>query len=95
MPLEAVFRATVWLYEGKAAWHFATLPKNLSARIRALKSGSVRVTAALGGTRWKTSIFPDTKAGAYLLPIKASVREKERVRPGEEVEIALVIDVSP
>jgi hypothetical protein len=76
------FKAAIWLYQGKAAWHFVTLPKSISQEIRVLSFdkkaawGSVRVNVTIGPTSWKTSIFPDTKAGAYLLPIKADVRKK-------------------
>jgi hypothetical protein len=78
-------RARVWLYSGPAAWHFVTLPKKQSNEIRALfgKSqhafGSLPVLATVGETSWKTSIWLDKKSGAYLLPLKADVRRKERI----------------
>lgn len=99
MPLDITFRARLWLYDGNAAWHFLTLPKAVSARIKALTAGtgkafgSVRVTATIGHTRWKTSLFPDNKAGAYLLPVKASVRAREQLRAGDTVELSLLADL--
>jgi Domain of unknown function (DUF1905) len=90
-------KAKVWLYQGKAAWHFITLPKKKSEQIRFVafdsKSawGSIRVTAKIGGTSWNTSIFPDTKSGAYLLPIKAEVRKKEKIEAGSIVAVTLEI----
>lgn len=89
------FKAAIWLYQGKAAWHFVTLPKAISQEIRVLSFdkkvawGSVRVSVTIGSTSWKTSIFPDTKAGAYLLPIKADVRKKERITAGDTVTVKL------
>ncbi len=89
------FKAKIWLYQGKAAWHFVTLPKALSQEIRVLSFdkkaawGSVRVSAAIGSTSWKTSIFPDTKAGAYLLPIKAEVRKKEKIAADDKVMLKI------
>lgn len=52
--------------------------------------GIAPVTAIIGATRWKTSIFWDRKRDAYLLPVKAAVRTKEQLREGDSPEIALV-----
>jgi len=91
-------RASVWLYPGDAsAWHFVTLPKRTSAVIRkrfadsARGWGSLPVMVTVGATRWKTSIFPDRKAGAYLLPLKADVRAKEGI--GVNDRVALSVEV--
>lgn len=92
------FEAKLWLYDGKAAWHFIMLPREQSDQIRfqAAQSksawGSVRVSAKIGATSWKTSLFPDTKAGAYLLPVKADVRKKEKIKAGDTVTVKLEID---
>jgi hypothetical protein len=92
-------RGKVWVYHGPAAWHFVTLPKKLSAEIKAItydrKSawGSVRVAATIGTTSWKSSLFPDSKAGAYLLPIKADVRKREKLAPGSSVMLILDVGV--
>lgn len=86
------FRAEVWLYPGQsAAWHFVTLPKKTSDTIRkrfdafARGWGSLRVSVTVGKTTFATSIFPDTKRGAYLLPLKAKVRKAESLGAGETV----------
>ncbi len=87
----------VWLYQGKAAWHFVTLPKKQSAAISrffgSLKRGwgSLPVVVTIGRTSWKTSIFPDSKAGAYILPLKAEVREKERIRSGDTIRFRIEV----
>lgn len=92
-------KAKVWLYDGKAAWHFVTLPQDHSDQIRFQTAqsksawGSVRVSARIGRTAWKTSLFPDSKAGAYLLPVKAEVRKKEKIKAGDTVTIMLEIDM--
>ena len=89
------FRAKLWRYNGKAVWYFLTLPKGLSAEIKALHGlggsawGSLRVNASIGSTQWKTSIFPDSKAGAYLLPVKAAVRRAEGIDDGDSVKVTL------
>jgi hypothetical protein len=100
MPLDAAFQARVWVYEGSAVWYFVTLPRDLSAQIhsqaagRFKPGGSLRVTATVGRTRWRTSIFRDRKQSAYLLPLKASVRAKEQLRPGDLVEVVLLAELA-
>jgi len=47
------------------------------------------VIATVGRTSWKTSIFPDKKRGAYLLPLKAAVRTKEKIEPGNTVAVTI------
>jgi hypothetical protein len=74
-----------------------TLPKKQSKVIRdrfgGFKRGwgSVPVRVTIGQTTWDTSIFPDRKAGAYLLPIKSAVRREEDIGAGDTV--ALVVEV--
>lgn len=91
-------KAKVWLYPGtEANWHFITIPKKESDQIKdrfghdARGWGSLPVNATIGATTWKTSIFPDKKAGAYLLPLKADVRKKEGVAVGKT--IALTVEI--
>ena len=63
------------LRDGKRPWHFATPPQAAARQIRTLQvpakpSGSIRVTAIIGNSRWKTSIFRDNKTESYFLPVK-------------------------
>jgi hypothetical protein len=89
------FDADLWLYEGDAAWHFVTLPADVSDDIEALTStvrrgfGSVRVRVTVGKTTWSTSVFPDSKRGAYVLPVKADVRRREHLSAGSQVTVGL------
>lgn len=90
-------KSKVWLYPGMAGWHFLTVPKKHSDEIKkkfganARGWGSLPVTVTIGKTSWRTSIFPDKKAGAYLLPLKAEVRRKEKLADEDEVSYTLVI----
>lgn len=90
-------RAKVWLYPGMAGWHFITLPQRQSSKIKArfgiMKRGwgSLPVIASIGKTSWKTSIFPDKKAGAYLLPLKADVRKRESIKNGDMITLSVEI----
>lgn len=95
------FRAQLWLHEGdNAAWHFLTLPGDVSDDIEARTAdqhrgfGSVRVRVTIGATTWTTSVFPDTKRGAYILPVKKDVRRSEDLAAGTGADITLeLIDV--
>lgn len=89
--------AEVWLYPGMAAWHFISVPKTMTAKIKkqyeglARGFGSLKVKAIIGKTSWKTSIFPDNKTGTYLLPLKAEVRKKENISAGKKVKFTIEI----
>lgn len=91
------FKAKVWLYEGPASWHFITLPKTLSRNIKmnfklhARGWGSLPVRVACGGSEWNTSIFPDAKADAYLLPLKADIRKKAHLAVGKLGSFTLTV----
>lgn len=92
------FKAEVWLYPGESAsWHFATVPQDLSEKFKKNHAtakrgfGSIRVTAKIGKTEWKTSLFPDKRASAYILPIKADVRRKEGIMEGDSVALSITI----
>ncbi len=86
------FSAELWEWEGKAAWFFVTLPIELSAEIREVPRmprgfGSVRVSVTIGGSTWQTSIFPDSKAKSYILPVKKAIRVAEGIEVHESVEV--------
>lgn len=91
------FSSKIWKYDGQAAWHFVSLPKILSKEIRkeffdeSAAWGSIKVIAKIGKTEWDTSIFPDTKLGCYLLPIKAKVRKLEGAEEGDRIEVSLLM----
>ena len=55
--------------------------------------GSLRVTATIGGTTWRTSVFPDAKSGAFVLPLKAEVRRREGIGAGDRVAVAVEIEL--
>ncbi len=88
----------IWLYPGEfASWHFFTIPKKESGEIKeAYKGlakgwGSLPVEVTIGKTTWTTSIFPDSKSGTYILPLKALVRRKESLFEGDTCTIRLSI----
>jgi hypothetical protein len=89
------FRAELWRYEGPDPWHFVSLPADVSDDIRmkfgarAAGFGSIKVEAAVGSTRWMTSLFPDKSRGTYLLPVKKAVRVGEDLEEGDVVGVTL------
>ncbi len=95
MRLEETFSAKLWTQDSTGAWHFVTLPTRLSKRIRVLTTGlrqpfgSFHVKARIGRTRWETSLFADQKREAFLLPVKADVRRKEKIALGDTVQVSI------
>jgi hypothetical protein len=91
------FRAELWEQAGPGGWHFLSLPHDLADDIadrfagRSQGFGSIRVTAAVGETRWSTSIFPDSRRGTYVLPVKQAVRSAEGLVAGTDVDVRLVV----
>jgi len=91
------FTGTVWLWQGNSAWHFVSLPEVIADEIADLMEGrlrgfgSVRVEVTSKGTTWRTSIFPDTKHGTYILPLKKQVRRELDISEGSPVTLTLHI----
>lgn len=92
------FQAEVWEYEGQGAWHFVTVPLDVSEVIADLSApfrrgfGSVRVSVAIGRSKWKTSVFPSSQLGLYILPVKKSVRSAEDLVDGSTADITLTLE---
>lgn len=90
------FRAETRAWDGPAAWFFAHLPTDVADDIAdAVDSrprtgfGSVRVEVTVGGSTWRTSLFPSKQAATYLLPLKRSVREAEGIHDGGTAEFTV------
>ncbi len=89
------FDAQVWEHDGPTAWFFLSLPELITDEIderfghRAAGFGSLRVEVRIGATTWRTSIFPDTKRGVFVLPIKKAVRVAEQLSDGAVTEVDL------
>ena len=90
------FEAELWLHDGEAGWHFVTLPTEVAEQVRTEAGeprgfGSVRVEVTVGGSTWRTSVFPDSRTGSFVLPVKAEVRRREDLLAGDDVRVALVV----
>lgn len=85
--------------EDMPGWNFLFMPPELSKEVRFNHKhreegwGRMKITAKIGATEWKTSIWFDTKNDTYLLPIKAEVRKKEKIDMtiGSEVKVTILI----
>lgn len=99
MSVRVHFRAELRRWQSESAWHFITVPKSVSRDIRLLSQGqrnafsSLRVIAKIGETEWRTSVFADTKSDAFLLPVKADVRRRQKIGHGDKVSVTLEIDL--
>jgi hypothetical protein len=88
------FRSRVYRWEERAtdSWYFVDVPAEESADIADRPRmprgfGSVRVEATIGGTTWRTSIFPGGER--YALPLKKAVRSAEGIEPDDEVDVRI------
>jgi hypothetical protein len=92
-----VFDAQLWIWDARRgdSWTFVSLPADASEEIRDLAGGrrrgfgSLRVRAAVGGSVWTTSIFPDSARSAYVLPIKRGIRQAEVLDAGDVVSVTV------
>ena len=97
MTQEFHFKAKVFVFPGKAAWYFTTLPVKVAEEINYFFShakrgwGSLKVSVRVGETTWMTSIFPSKKSGSFMLPLKRAVREKEHMQLGDLISFTLTL----
>lgn len=94
------FKSKVVIWAGEqGAWHFAYVPKKESAEIKKNFEkykrgwGSFRVVAKVGRTTWATSIFPDSRSNAYVLPLKSAVRKTEGIFESDTISIEIKIQI--
>jgi hypothetical protein len=93
----AEFTAELWRHTGQAAWYFVTLPHDVADDIDEITAdnrpgfGSVRVEVTVGATTWSTSLFPDTKAASFVLPVKRAVRNAEGLDDGSPVAVRIAL----
>lgn len=95
------FEAALWLWESRSdTWTFVTVPADPSAEITDLTAAlpprgfrSVRVEVGIGGSIWRTSMFPGSD-GQWVLPVKKAVRRAEALDTGDVAQVRIeVIDL--
>ena len=78
-------------------WTFVSLPQDIAMEIRDNFKrqeegwGRLKILAKIGNSEWETSIWFDTKADTYLLPLKAIIRKKENIYLMHEYDISIMI----
>jgi hypothetical protein len=91
------FRGEVWYWRGPAPFHFVTVPNDEADAIADVASlvtygwGMIPVAGRIGATAFTTSLWP--KDGGYIVPIKKLVQDAEAVAVGDEVDVALHLEV--
>jgi hypothetical protein len=91
------FSGEIWFRKGPAPWHFITVPDEQCGELEATSAsvtygwGMIPVTAQIGDTEWKTSLFP--KDGRYIVPVKTWVRRAEELDLGDTVAVRLTVDI--
>jgi len=86
------FEGELWEHEGQGAWCFVTVPEDPSEDIRLSGAmpagfGSYRVEVTVGGTTWRTSVFPASEC--FVLPVKKAVRQAEGLEVGDALAVSL------
>jgi hypothetical protein len=87
------FSGEIWYWRGPSPFYFVTVPDDISREIHSIANeitygwGMVAVSVTLGGSTWRTSLWP--KDGRYVVPIRKSVRDAEGVDEGHTVAITL------
>ena len=91
------FTGDIFFWKGPSPFHFVTVPEDECVELEAASAlvtygwGMIPVTAEIGETEWKTSLFP--KDGRYLVPVKSAVQKAERLEVGDTVTVHLDVDV--
>lgn len=100
---EFIVTTPLWRWQSATspgAWFFVTIAGEVADAIRGAAIsgqwldgrrgfGSAKVTARIGDTVWKTSVFPHRDSGGWLLPVKAAVRRAEALGEGDEVTVTV------
>lgn len=93
--MELTFSGPIWYWRGPSPFHFVTVPPEEAEVLADLAPsvtygwGMVPVTVTIGRTRTTTSLWP--KDGGYVVPIKAVLRDAERLDVGDEVQLTLLV----
>lgn len=96
--MEFEFDGELWFWRGPAPWHFVSVPDEVCLALADVSEivsygwGMIPVTARIGSCTWETALWP--KDGSYIVPIKADVREAERLELGERASVILTVNIS-
>ena len=86
--MKYAFSAAVVPWGGQGSFFYCNLPVDIADEISEVTEGlrrgfgSVRVDVRCGESTWRTSLFLDSKAKSYLLPVKKAIRIAEEIEDG-------------
>ena len=58
---------------------------------RARGFGSIKLTARIGATEWRTSVFPQRQSSEWVLLVSKKVMRAEDIGVGDRVEVTLTL----
>ena len=73
--------------EAEALTTHALLQKLEFGRARGF--GSIKLTARIGETEWRTSVFPQRKSSEWVLLVSKKVMRAEDIGAGDAIEVTL------
>jgi hypothetical protein len=85
------FSGSVFTWRGPAPFFFVAVPEEESREVRSIAAavtygwGMIPVRVRIGGTEWRTALFP--KDGRYLVPLKDAIRKAEGIGEGDLVTV--------
>ncbi|WP_298417364.1 DUF1905 domain-containing protein [uncultured Kordia sp.] len=91
------FSSKLWKDSSSGGWVFITLPKNMSKEIRENLQwqeegwGRMKASAIIKEVQWDTAIWFDTKTNTYLLPVKAEIRKKAKLKLDDVIAVSILI----
>ena len=53
--------------------------------------GSIKLTARIGDTEWRTSVFPQKRQSEWVLLISKKVMRAQDLVPGEDTQVTLIL----
>lgn len=90
--MEWAFDGEIIEWRGPAPFFFVAMSESDSAELKEearalIYWGQVPVQVVIGGTEFKTALFP--REGRYLVPLKDAVRKAEGIGEGDVVAVVL------
>lgn len=89
------FEAEMWKSDVPGSWHFVSLPKDISDEIRESLGwqeegwGRMKAVAQIGSVQWESAIWFDSKSKVYLLPVKAEIRKKTKLKLNDPFKMSV------
>ncbi len=90
-------KSQIWIWPGDAGWHFISLDKKLSKKIKEkyinkkYGGGFIKIKATIGSSSWLTALFPYTSQEIYLISVKKKIRTAEDLFEGDNITLKFEI----